>query len=165
MLDTDVNNYLPDDLLVKMDVATMAYSLEARSPFLDHKVMEFMARVPAALKLRDGKTKYLLKSALRGVLPDAILDRPKMGFGVPLGEWLRSSLKELMLDSVLSDRALARGYFRPAALREMVDSQLAGSDRFKYLLWDLLLLERWHRIFIDQEPLPRAPVLVQARAN
>jgi asparagine synthase (glutamine-hydrolysing) len=117
------------------------------------------------MKLRDGETKYLLKSALRGVLPDAVLDRPKMGFGVPLGEWLRSSLKELMLDSVLSDRAVARGYFRPAALREMVDSQLAGSDRFKYLLWDLLLLERWHRIFIDQEPLPRAPVLVQARAN
>jgi asparagine synthase (glutamine-hydrolysing) len=165
MLDTDVNHYLPDDLLVKMDIATMAHSLEARSPFLDHKVMEFMARVPAVLKLREGETKYLLKSALRGLLPDAILDRPKMGFGVPLGEWLRTSLKEMMLDSVLSDQALARGYFKPAALREMVDTQLAGSDRFKYLLWDILLLERWHRIFIDQEPLPRAPVLVQVRAN
>src|SRR2546430_11688512 len=105
MLDADVNNYLPDDLLVKMDVATMAHSLEGRSPFLDHKVMEFMARVPARLKLRHGENKYLLKSALRGVLPDPILDRPKMGFGIPLGSWLRGSLKELMVDSILSARA------------------------------------------------------------
>ncbi|HET7421368.1 MAG TPA: asparagine synthase (glutamine-hydrolyzing), partial [Candidatus Dormibacteraeota bacterium] len=96
MLDTDVNHYLPDDLLVKMDVATMAYSLEGRSPFLDHKVMEFMARVPASMKLRGGESKHLLKSALRGTLPDAVLDRPKMGFGAPLGQWLRGSLKEML---------------------------------------------------------------------
>jgi asparagine synthase (glutamine-hydrolysing) len=152
MLDTDVNHYLPDDLLVKMDVATMAYSLEARSPLLDHKVMEFMARVPASLKLRGGESKYLLKSALRGILPDAILDRPKMGFGAPLGAWLRGSLKELLVDSVLSDRALARGYFKPAAVRKMVDVHMAGRNDHQYVLWDLLMLERWHRIFID-EPL------------
>lgn len=155
MLDTDVHNYLPDDLLIKMDVATMAHSLEARSPFLDHKVMEFVARVPADLKLRGGESKHLLKSALRGILPDEILDRPKMGFGVPLGRWLRGSLKELLVDTVLSDRALARGYFKPDVVREMVQTQLAGSDRFQYLLWDLLLLERWHRMFIDQTPGPR----------
>ena len=150
MLDTDVNHYLPDDLLVKMDVATMAYSLEARSPLLDHKVMEFMARVPAALKLRGGESKYLLKSALRGILPDAILDRPKMGFGAPLGGWLRGSLKELLMDSVLSDRALARGYFRPAAVRNMVNAHMAGKSDYQYVLWDMLMLERWLRIFIDQ---------------
>jgi asparagine synthase (glutamine-hydrolysing) len=155
MLDADVNNYLPDDLLVKMDVATMAYSLEARSPFLDHRLMEFMAKVPPELKLRGGESKHLLKAALRGVLPDEILDRPKMGFGVPLGRWLRGSLMELLVDTVLSDRALARGYFKPDAVREMVQTQLAGSDRFQYLLWDLLLLERWHRMFIDQSPRPR----------
>ena len=155
MLDTDVNNYLPDDLLVKMDVATMAHSLEARSPFLDHKVMEFMARVPADLKLRGGESKHLLKSALRQILPDEILGRRKMGFGVPLGRWLRGSLKELLVDTVLSDRALARGYFRAASVREMVKTHLAGSDRFQYLLWDLLLLERWHQMFIDQPPMPR----------
>ncbi len=160
MLDTDVNHYLPDDLLVKMDVATMAHSLEARSPFLDQKVMEFMARVPVNLKLRGGESKYLLKSALRGILPDAILDRPKMGFGVPLGGWLRGSLKEMVLDTVLSDRALARGYFKPAAVRSMVDAQMAGSDEFMYMLWDMLLLERWHRMFIDQALPVREPVAV-----
>jgi asparagine synthase (glutamine-hydrolysing) len=165
MLDTDVNNYLPDDLLVKMDVATMAYSLEARSPLLDHKLMEFVARVPASLKSRGGVSKYLLKSALRNILPDEILDRPKMGFGVPLSEWLRTSLKEIMLDTVLSDRALSRGYFRPAAIREMVEAQLAGSEQFKYLLWDLLMLEEWHRMFIDQRPLPRASVLGGVHAH
>jgi len=152
MLDTDVNNYLPDDLLVKMDVATMAYALEARSPFLDQKVMEFMARVPARLKLRGGESKHLLKSALRGIVPDAILDRPKQGFGVPLGSWLRGGLKEMLIDAVLSERALSRGYFKPAAVREMVNDQLSGGDRYQYPLWDLLLLERWHQIYIDGEP-------------
>jgi len=149
MLDADVNNYLPDDLLVKMDVATMAYALEARSPFLDHKVMEFMARVPARLKLRGGESKHLLKSALRGMVPDAILDRPKQGFGVPLASWLRGGLKEMLIDTVLSDRALARGYFKPAAVKEMIKSHMSGSDAYQYPLWDLLLLERWHQIFID----------------
>jgi asparagine synthase (glutamine-hydrolysing) len=155
MLDTDVHNYLPDDLLVKMDVATMAHSLEARSPLLDHKLMEFMARVPANLKLRNGESKHLLKSALRNILPDEILDRRKMGFGVPLGRWLRNSLRDMLLDTVLSDRALARGYFRPVAVHEMVKTLLTGSDRFQYQLWDLLVLERWHQMYIDQAPLPR----------
>ena len=152
MLDTDVHNYLPDDLLVKMDVATMAHSLEARSPFLDHRLMEFTARLPANMKLRDGHSKYLLKSALRGILPDEILDRPKMGFGVPLAGWLRGSLKETLVDTVLSQRALARGYFRPGAVRRMVDAHMAGSNAYQYVLWDLLMLERWHQVFIDRQP-------------
>lgn len=151
MLDTDVNNYLPDDLLVKMDVATMAYALEARSPFLDHRLMEFMARVPTRLKLRGGESKYLLKSALRGILPDVILDRPKKGFGVPLGRWLRGGLKDMLIDTVLSERALARGYFKPAAIRDMVNTHMTGSDAYQYPLWNLLMLERWHQIFIDGE--------------
>ncbi len=156
MLDTDVNHYLPDDLLVKMDVATMAYSLEARSPFLDHKVMEFMARVPASLKLQGGESKHLLKSSLRGILPDAVLDRPKMGFGAPLAEWMRGSLKEMLVDSVLSDRAQARGYFKPEAVRNMVRTHMSGSNEFQYILWDMLMLERWHRMFIDRQVMLRA---------
>jgi asparagine synthase (glutamine-hydrolysing) len=165
MLDTDVNHYLPDDLLVKMDVATMAYSLEARSPFLDHKLMEFMARVPASMKLRGGESKHLLKSALRAVLPDAILDRPKMGFGVPLGAWLRGSLKEMLIDTVLSDRALARGYFKPAAVRAMVDAHMAGSNDYHYILWDMLMLERWHRMFIDRAAAPPEQHLAEVSAR
>ena len=165
MLDTDVNNYLPDDLLVKMDVATMAHSLEARSPFLDHKVMEFMARVPASEKLRGGETKHLLKAALRGIVPDEILDRPKMGFGVPLADWLRGSLKEVLEDSVLSDRALGRGYFNPESVRHMVRAHMRGSNRFRYMLWDLLMLERWHQVFIDQKPAVREPAFGRASAG
>ena len=160
-----MNNYLPDDLLVKMDVATMAHSLEARSPFLDHTLMEFVARVPASLKSRGGESKHLLKSALRNILPDEVLDRPKMGFAVPLGHWLRTSLKEVLLDTVLSHRALSRGYFRPEAIREMVETHLAGRDQFKYLLWDLLMLEEWHRTFIDQPPLTRRRLVGNAHAQ
>jgi asparagine synthase (glutamine-hydrolysing) len=159
MLEADVNHYLPDDLLVKMDVATMAHSLEARSPFLDHRLMEFMARVPSRHKRRRGRSKHLLKSALRGILPDVILDRPKMGFGVPLGQWLRTGLRELLEDTVLDARALARGYFRPEALRTMMRVHAAGSDEFQYVLWDLLMLEMWHRTYIDQVPRPRRPSL------
>jgi asparagine synthase (glutamine-hydrolysing) len=113
--------------------------------------MAFMARVPAALKLHRGQSKYLLKSALRGILPDEILDRPKMGFGIPLAHWLRTSLKELLLDTVISQRALSRGYFNGDALETMVKSHLAGSNDYQYLLWDLLMLEIWHRKFIDVE--------------
>jgi asparagine synthase (glutamine-hydrolysing) len=162
MLDADVNNSLPDDLLVKMDVATMANSVEGRSPFLDHKLMEFMARVPSDLKLRGGESKYLLKTALRQILPAEILNRKKKGFGVPLGRWLRNNLREKLVDTVLSDRALARGYFRPEAMHEMVKTLLQGSDRFQYQLWDLLVLERWHQMYIDQAPLPRHHSMARA---
>ncbi|HXM54760.1 MAG TPA: asparagine synthase (glutamine-hydrolyzing) [Candidatus Dormibacteraeota bacterium] len=154
MLEADVNHYLPDDLLVKMDVATMAHSLEARSPFLDHRLMEFAARLPPRLLVRRGRGKHLLKRALRGLLPDEVLDRPKMGFRVPLAEWLRTGLRELLEDTLLDSRALGRGYFRPAAVREMVEAHHAGSDQHRRVLWDLLLLELWLRRFIDQVPAP-----------
>jgi len=165
LLDTDVENYLPDDLLVKMDIATMANSLEARSPFLDHKVMEFAARLPADMKLRHGESKYLLKSALQGLLPSNILRRRKMGFGVPLGAWLRTDFKELLLDTVLSERAASRGYFKLSAVRRMVDAHLAGSNRYQYVLWDLLLLERWHRMFIDATPSPRSSIVASTSSS
>ena len=152
MLDTDVHHYLPDDLLVKMDVATMAHSLEARSPFLDHELMEFAARLPSPLRLGPAGSKVLLRQALRGVLPDEILDRPKMGFGVPLAEWLRTSLRELLVDTVTSARALGRGLFSPDAVRALVAGHLAGEDAGRSVLWDLLMLELWHRRFIDASP-------------
>jgi asparagine synthase (glutamine-hydrolysing) len=155
MLDNDVNHYLPDDLLVKMDVATMAHSLEARSPLLDHELMEFAARLPDRMKMRGRTSKYLLKTAMRGILPDEVIDRPKMGFGVPLGDWLRTSLKPLLMDTVLSERARSRGYFQPEALKTLVDTHLQGDNRYQYVLWDLALLELWHRMFIDQRPAQR----------
>jgi asparagine synthase (glutamine-hydrolysing) len=90
-----------------------------------------------------------------------VLDRPKMGFGIPLAEWLRTSLRELMQDTLLSSRALGRGYVRPAAVHEMVRAHLAGSNEHRRVLWDLLLLELWLRTFIDAAPVPRAPAIQQ----
>jgi len=145
----DVNSYLPYDLLVKMDIATMANSLEARSPFLDHHVMEFAARLPAHFKLRGVTLKYLLKKALRPLLPADNLRRRKQGFGVPVGEWFRGELRELLHDTVLSQRALQRGYFNASSLKQMVDDHMQRREDYTYQLWALLMLELWHREFVD----------------
>ena len=148
-LSTDVNLYLPDDLLVKMDRATMAHSLEARSPLLDHVFMEFVASLPAGMKLSGNRTKYVLKESLRGLLPDVVLDRPKMGFGAPISSWFRNELREMAGDLLLSPRARQRGYFRADIVERMwaehTSSRLDHSEK----LWDLLVLELWHRIFLD----------------
>ena len=137
MLEVDVAHLPPDDLIVKMDIATMAHALEARSPLLDHELMEFAASLPADLKLRGGEKKWILREALRGWLPDDILDRPKQGFSVPLGDWLRGDLRELARDVLLdprdararllpSPRAVARAA-RPA--RAAPTARRSGSGR------------------------------------
>jgi asparagine synthase (glutamine-hydrolysing) len=148
-LDADVQTYLPGDLLVKMDIATMAHSLEARSPFLDHRVMEFAASLPAAMKLSDGKTKRILKLASRGVLPDEIIDRPKKGFAVPLGAWLRGELKDLSHDLLTDTTAQQRGYFNISAVRQLLKEHQEGLDHSPRL-YALLQLEMWHRLFLDE---------------
>ena len=132
---------------------------------LTNKSASMLRRTLAGRSRPRRRNQVLLKSALRNILPDEVLDRPKMGFGVPLGHWLRTSLKEVLLDTVLSQRALSRGYFRPEAIREMVETHLAGRDQFKYLLWDLLMLEEWHRTFIDQPPLTRRWLVGNAHAQ
>jgi asparagine synthase (glutamine-hydrolysing) len=149
MLAVDVESYLPYDLLVKMDIATMANSLEARSPFLDHEVMEFCARLPASYKLRGMRLKHLLKKAGTGLLPPETLTRRKMGFGVPVGNWMRGDLRSWMEDLLLSPRALKRGYFQPEALRQVVDRHLEGREDRSFELWALLWLELWHQEFMD----------------
>jgi len=148
-LGVDAALYLPDDLLVKVDIASMAHSLEARSPFLDHEFMEFAATIPSDLKVRGRETKIILKRALTGLLPDEILHRPKMGFGVPIDHWLRHELKDLAYDTLLSPRALGRGYFRPEAVQRLLDEHMRGTASWHYLLWTLLMLELWHRTFVD----------------
>lgn len=145
----DTFNYLPNDLLVKVDIASMAVSLEARSPFLDHHVMEFAASLPARFKLRGLTTKYLLKKALRGLVPQENLTRSKMGFGVPIGQWFRSELKGLLNEAILSDHSLGRGYFKPDAVRHLVDDHAAQRRDYSHQLWALLMLELWHQEFID----------------
>ncbi len=149
VLCVDVNSYLPSDLLVKMDIATMANSLEARSPFLDHHVMEFAARLPVRLKLRGGQLKYLLKRAFRGLLPDANLFRRKQGFGVPVGEWFRAELKDFVRDLLLSSRARQRGLFRPQAVQRLLDRHQRREQDHTYPLWALLMLELWHVEMVD----------------
>ena len=149
LLAVDIRTYLPYDLLVKMDIATMAHGLEARSPFLDHKVLEWAACLPARFKLRGTTLKYLLKKTGARLLPPHILSRRKMGFGVPVGDWLRGPLRPLVHDLLLSPRALQRGYFRPEAVQQLTRSHLAGEQDYSYQLWSLLWLEMWHREFTD----------------
>jgi asparagine synthase (glutamine-hydrolysing) len=148
-LAVDVQSYLPYDLLVKMDIATMANSLEARSPFLDHKVMEYAARLPAGLKVKGHALKYLLRRYADGLLPAAALNRRKMGFGVPVGDWMKGDLKALVDDALLSERTAARGYLRPDGVRQMLAEHHAGRQDHTYRLWALLWLERWFREVVD----------------
>ncbi|HKT02674.1 MAG TPA: asparagine synthase (glutamine-hydrolyzing) [Rugosimonospora sp.] len=156
LIDVDVNTYLPGDLLAKVDVTTMANSLEARSPFLDTALMEWAARLPTRYKVRAGTTKYLLKRALEPWLPAAVLDRPKMGFGVPLGAWLRGELRDLAYDVLTDGTARGRGLLRPEAVAALLDRHMRGEDRSTQL-WTLMQFELWHRRFLDSAARP-APV-------
>jgi len=148
-LDADVNLYLPDDLLVKMDIASMAFGLEARSPFLDHELMEFVARLPSSFKLKGRTTKYIFKKALQGLLPKEILNRPKMGFGVPLDRWFRSNLRDFAYETLLGLKARSRGYFRMEVVKQLLDEHCNGHANHQHLLWNLLMLELWHQTYID----------------
>ncbi len=147
----DVTLYLSETLLVKMDIASMANSLEARSPFLDHEIMEFAARVPARLKLHRGKTKIILKNAFKDVLPEQVVTRKKMGFGVPLDHWFRNELKEMAYDTLLSRRCVERGYFRSSFVQKILDEHASGAWNWQYHIYNLLMLELWHQTFIDKQ--------------
>lgn len=149
MLEVDVRTYLPDDLIVKIDIATMAHALEARSPLLDHELMEFAASIPADLKVRGGQKKWIFREALRGWLPDEILDRPKQGFSIPVSDWFRAELRDEVREVLLDERTLARGYFRPAAVHNLLARQAAGVDTASKRVWALFMLEQWHREFVD----------------
>jgi asparagine synthase (glutamine-hydrolysing) len=145
----DIMTYLPNDLLVKVDIATMAVSLEARSPFLDHHVIEFAASLPERLKLRGLTTKYLLKRVLKKLLPAENLHRRKMGFGVPIGHWFRGKLQPFLRETLLSEKALNRGFFRPQAVSQLVELHTHAERDYSHQLWTLLMLELWFERFID----------------
>jgi asparagine synthase (glutamine-hydrolysing) len=144
----DVASYLPYDLLAKVDITSMANGLEARSPFLDHEVMEFAARLPVEIKFRGGRLKSLLKRAFADLLPPENVNRRKMGFGVPVGQWFRGPLSDLLRDALLSRGSLDRGYFRESEVRRLVDEHLGRRADHSFHLWNLLMLELWHREFI-----------------
>jgi asparagine synthase (glutamine-hydrolysing) len=151
LLYLDINTYLPEDLLVKMDIATMANSLEARVPFLDHQLMEFIATVPSHLKLKRTISKYILKQAFSDFLPQPILTRGKMGFGVPVSRWFRNELKDYVYDILLDPRTLNRGYFRRDGVERLINDHLAARYDHSSKIWALLFLEIWFRVFIDRE--------------
>lgn len=148
-LDADVSLYLPDDLLVKMDIASMANGLEVRSPLLDHRFMEFVATIPSDQKVRQGVTKYIFRKSLEGILPVEVIHRRKMGFEVPLKHWFRHELRGLAMDLLLDRAAVTRGYFRPETIRRLIDEHAEGTALWHHQLWTLLMLEFWHRMFVD----------------
>jgi asparagine synthase (glutamine-hydrolysing) len=149
MLDTDVQTYLPGALLVKMDIATMAYSVEARSPFLDQELMQFAAGLPPQLKLSGQSGKTILKYALRTSLPEEILERPKMGFGVPLAEWFRSDLRDLPAQILLDPVSIDRGYFVRGEIEHLISEHQQGQADHSAQIWALLQLEMWHREVVE----------------
>jgi asparagine synthase (glutamine-hydrolysing) len=147
LLYADVNTYL-HELLMKQDQMSMAASIESRVPFLDHPLAEWIATLPQSMKLRGTTTKWILRAAMRNRLPAAILDRPKMGFPVPIGTWLRGAWRPLLDEYLLGERALDRGLFEPQAVRTLVAEHLAGYNHSERL-WALLTFEIWARITLD----------------
>jgi asparagine synthase (glutamine-hydrolysing) len=146
----DTQTYL-HELLMKQDQMSMAASLESRVPFLDHPLAEWVTRLPDRFKLRGAETKWLLRSAMRTRLPHTILNRPKMGFPVPIGAWIRGPLKASAEELVLGSRTTARGVFDKNAVRNMFNEHLSGTRKHDERLWVLMGLELWHRIFVDGE--------------
>jgi asparagine synthase (glutamine-hydrolysing) len=131
---------------------SMAVSLEARVPLLDHKLIEFVTRIPAALKMRGADTKYIFKRAVRGLVPDEILDRPKQGFGLPIQKWINQELRGHIRDVLFGEAARERGYFEQSYVRLLWDEHERGRRDNTGHLWTLFMLELWHRTFADGAP-------------
>jgi asparagine synthase (glutamine-hydrolysing) len=144
--------YLQDDILVKVDRASMACSLEVRAPFLDVELAAFISRVPPRLKLRRLDTKHLLKRAMAGVLPPGIADRPKKGFGIPVAEWFKHELREPLLEELSESRLRAQGIFEPAEVRRLVTEHLSGRRDHRKQLWTLFMFQLWHRRWAQDAP-------------
>ena len=143
MMALDGLTYLPDDILVKVDRASMAVSLETRAPFLDRDVMEFAWRLPMSMKIRDGKGKWILRQLLDRHVPRALIERPKMGFGIPLDQWLRGPLREWAGDLLAEDRLRREGFLQPEAITSAWQAHLRGEASFGYRLWSVLMFQAW----------------------
>jgi asparagine synthase (glutamine-hydrolysing) len=147
LLYVDSKTYLPGDILTKVDRASMAVSLEARVPLLDHKLIELVTRIPSSLKLRGTETKSIFKRAVRGVVPDEVLDRPKQGFGVPINQWINSELRSRIRETLEDRRTRERGYVDPVYVDLLLDEHGRGRRDHSTQLWALFMLELWWRTF------------------
>ena len=148
MIRSDQTSYLPGDLLVKVDIATMANSLELRSPMLDVNVVEWGVSLPRKYKIKGFETKHILKDVARSLVPAELIDRPKMGFGIPRAEWLRTGMKEMVIDTLTDTTATQRGWFNTSEVKKVIDIHMAGEDKDN-LLWPMLMLELWARTWLD----------------
>jgi asparagine synthase (glutamine-hydrolysing) len=149
LLYIDSKTYLPGDILTKVDRMSMAVSLEARVPLLDHKLIEFVTRIPAGLKMMGTETKHLFKQAIADLVPREILNRPKMGFGVPIQHWINQQLRERIRDTLNDPRTVQRGYVTKEYVALMLDEHERGRRDHSMALWALLMLELWHRQYAD----------------
>ncbi len=152
LLYLDSKTYLPGDILTKVDRMSMAVSLEARVPLLDHKLIEFVTRIPSSLKMKGLETKYIFKRALKDLVPDEILHRPKQGFGVPVQEWINRQLRERMHETLTERRTRERGLFNPGYVNLLLEEHERGRRDHSPALWALMMLELWHRNFVDRPP-------------
>lgn len=145
----DIKTYLVDNILTKVDRMSMAVSLEARVPLLDHRIVEFALNLPAQMKLQRGKTKIILRKAMAEILPQSVLTKPKQGFSIPLKHWLRGPLRPLMMDLLSTNCIRRRGYFEPQAVSHWVDEHLEGRANHSHRLWALLMFELWQQKNLD----------------
>jgi asparagine synthase (glutamine-hydrolysing) len=150
MMRFDTETYLPEDVLTKVDRMSMAHSIESRVPLLDNEVISFASTLPAAMKIRNGRRKHILKEVAASLLPREILERRKQGFGVPLDVWFRGNLRELFADTLLSPASLQRGYFQPAFVKRIVNEHLAGTRDHALRLWQLVVFDRWHERYVER---------------
>jgi asparagine synthase (glutamine-hydrolysing) len=148
MIRSDLSAYLPGDLLVKVDIATMANSLELRSPLLDVNIVEWGLSLPRKYKIKGFETKHILKDVARSLVPAGLIDRPKMGFGIPRAEWLRTGMREMVIDTLTDTTATQRGWFNASEVKKVIDTHMAGVDKDN-LIWPILMLELWARTWLD----------------
>ena len=148
MIRSDFDAYLPGDLLVKVDIATMANGLELRSPMLDVNVVEWGVSLPRKYKIKGFETKHILKDVARSLVPANLIDRPKMGFGIPRAEWLRTGMKEMVFETLTDTTATQRGWLNPIEVKKIIDIHMAGEDKDN-LIWPMLMLELWARTWLD----------------